>query len=203
MVDAWTSAEPVVVLIEDEHAESERVRDELAAAGFRVMTIGNGPDALRVIEAERGRIGAVVAEVALPALGGREIAELLAERHPSVPVIRVRRTSAATTPVSPALDTANLKVLIARLRTVTTCSPLPHPRTGTAAPYPSRNEGATFPAIVCPECASARVASILYGAARLDRREEVATGRVILGGAACPPNGPTQFCRDCEHRWSA
>jgi hypothetical protein len=53
----------------------------------------------------------------------------------------------------------------------------------------------------CPQCGATRVAAILYGSERVNRRDELASGKVVLGGPHRADGDPDWHCRDCDHRW--
>jgi DNA-binding response OmpR family regulator len=60
-----------ILVVEDDQALRDLYRSTLRAAGYAVVGVEDGLDALRVIE--RGKPHAVVLDLALPRLGGREV----------------------------------------------------------------------------------------------------------------------------------
>jgi len=52
----------------------------------------------------------------------------------------------------------------------------------------------------CPECGSARIATILYGnpALTADLEEQLADGRVALGGCTFEKDAPAWRCVECS-----
>lgn len=51
----------------------------------------------------------------------------------------------------------------------------------------------------CPECGSARIATVLYGnpALTADLEEKLAGGRVVLGGCTFERDAPVWRCVEC------
>jgi CheY-like chemotaxis protein len=82
-------ASRLVLLVED-HRELRRIyRFALEQAGFGVVEAGDGEEALSIVEQFGSRLGAVVTDVVMPRVGGRELVWRLSETHPSLPVILV------------------------------------------------------------------------------------------------------------------
>jgi PAS domain S-box-containing protein len=78
-----------VLLAEDESAVRAVARRILERRGFAVREARNGRDALRLWRAHRAEVVAVVTDVRLPELGGRELADALRADEPRVPVVFV------------------------------------------------------------------------------------------------------------------
>ncbi len=55
----------------------------------------------------------------------------------------------------------------------------------------------------CPNCGSAKVASILYGLPMFNEELErdLESGEVILGGCCVTDDDPLWQCMECDHRW--
>ena len=55
----------------------------------------------------------------------------------------------------------------------------------------------------CPSCRSTRVARIQYGLPHFTREleEELASGKVVLGGCVVFGDDPSWQCLACGHRW--
>jgi CheY-like chemotaxis protein len=81
-----------ILVVEDDPALRDLYRSTLRYAGYAVVGVEDGLDALRIIESGKPR--AVVLDLALPRLGGREVLEDLranaATQH--IPVIIVTGT---------------------------------------------------------------------------------------------------------------
>jgi two-component system, OmpR family, response regulator MprA len=78
-----------VLVVEDDRAVRELYRNALVGAGYAVVPVEDGIDALRAIE--RGVPHAVVLDLGLPRLGGRDLQrELLSHAETSqVPIVVV------------------------------------------------------------------------------------------------------------------
>lgn len=120
------AVEARVVLIEDERVVSRSIETSLNAAGSAVIATADSEDGLRIIERERARLNAVLAEAAIPNISGYEICRVLAEFHPELPVMLLSRASASsrsgvsTSPaaVPPAVDPRDLDLVSRRLREI-------------------------------------------------------------------------------------
>ena len=86
------SWERYILVVEDEAALRELYRSALRAAGYAVVGVEDGMDALRLIDSGKPR--AVVLDLALPRLNGRAVSrELRAHQHTQdIPVIVVTGT---------------------------------------------------------------------------------------------------------------
>jgi CheY-like chemotaxis protein len=83
------SARPdeVLVVAEDEEMVRNIMARTLRDCGYAVLEAGDGVEALEMVDARRGRVSLIVADVVMPGLGGREMAARLADRWPDVPVL--------------------------------------------------------------------------------------------------------------------
>jgi two-component system cell cycle sensor histidine kinase/response regulator CckA len=86
-VDDAGQVSETVLLVEDEPAVRRLLRRFLADRGYEVLEAANGADALRVSAVHRGVIDAVVTDVVMPKMGGRELALQLRGVRPEVPVL--------------------------------------------------------------------------------------------------------------------
>lgn len=77
----------VVLLVEDESAVRSVVRRVLRSQGFTVREARDGESALRVWHTAREEVVAVVTDVVMPVMGGRDLARELRALDPSVPVL--------------------------------------------------------------------------------------------------------------------
>ncbi len=59
--------------------------------------------------------------------------------------------------------------------------------------------------VKCPECGSSRVATISFGMPGWSPQleEDLASGRVFLGGCCVGRDDPDRHCHECGHSWSA
>ena len=76
-----------VLVVEDDALVRGMVRRTLSEAGFQVIEASNGQEALAVVQSDRARVDAVLTDLAMPELGGRQLARRLGEKWPDVPVI--------------------------------------------------------------------------------------------------------------------
>lgn len=80
------SAEPLLLVVDDEAGVLRLMKLELGAQGFRIVTASSGEEALRVAEDQRP--DAVVLDIMMPGLSGLEVMRKLRERS-NVPIILV------------------------------------------------------------------------------------------------------------------
>jgi DNA-binding response OmpR family regulator len=80
---------PIVLVVEDDQQTRDLYRAALNAAGYAVVAVPDGLDALRVME--QSPPAAVVLDLGLPRLHGSDVAAEMASQSPlkSVPVIVV------------------------------------------------------------------------------------------------------------------
>jgi two-component system, cell cycle sensor histidine kinase and response regulator CckA len=76
-----------ILVVEDEPAVRAIVRHVLQAQGYSVLEAQNGREALRISALHTGPIELLLTDVVMPELSGRELAERLAARHPTMPVV--------------------------------------------------------------------------------------------------------------------
>ncbi|HEY7270163.1 MAG TPA: response regulator, partial [Dehalococcoidia bacterium] len=81
-----TTAEPLVMSVDDEGGILRLIDAELSSQGFRVVTATNGEDALRIAEEQRPDIA--VLDIMMPGISGLEVMRKLRERG-SMPIILV------------------------------------------------------------------------------------------------------------------
>lgn len=81
------AATGTVLVVEDEPAVRALAARVLQADGFQVLEAPHGEAALELLDGHLGAVQAVVADVSMPIMGGRELAERLALSHPGTPVL--------------------------------------------------------------------------------------------------------------------
>jgi len=87
--DADERQRATVLLVEDETTVRTVVRRMLLGQGFAVREARDGESALRLWHAERAHIIAVMTDVVMPVMGGRELARELRLADPTVPILFV------------------------------------------------------------------------------------------------------------------
>jgi PAS domain S-box-containing protein len=76
-----------ILVVEDEDAVRASVVRVLEAAGYEVMQAREGQDALDRLERVEGAVDAVLSDVVMPVMGGRELGRRLAAAWPDLPVV--------------------------------------------------------------------------------------------------------------------
>ena len=76
-----------LLVVEDVDEARDLVSGYLADLGYRVLVAGDGLEALELAGAETGPIGALVTDVVMPRMNGRELAARLVERRPETAVL--------------------------------------------------------------------------------------------------------------------
>lgn len=79
--------EEVVLVAEDEPMVRKIVARTLRDCGYSVLEAGDGSEALQLLEAANGQVSLIVADVVMPDMGGREMADRVAQQWPRVPVL--------------------------------------------------------------------------------------------------------------------
>jgi CheY-like chemotaxis protein len=76
-----------VLLVEDEPSLRSMIRETLVEGGYTVLEAGTPREALDVAGAHKGPIHAVLTDVIMPGMSGRELAERLRPLRPDAPVV--------------------------------------------------------------------------------------------------------------------
>jgi two-component system C4-dicarboxylate transport response regulator DctD len=80
--------DPVTILVlDDEELTRVLVRRALTPAGWAVVEAGDGLEGLRILEAERPVVDAVLTDLEMPVISGYDVAAVLAQRLPELPVV--------------------------------------------------------------------------------------------------------------------
>jgi two-component system, cell cycle sensor histidine kinase and response regulator CckA len=77
----------VVLLVEDQPEVRQIARRMLQQHGYAVLEARDGAEALAIHAQQAGRIHALVTDVIMPGMSGRELAEQLTGRQPGLPVL--------------------------------------------------------------------------------------------------------------------
>ncbi|MGE5925874.1 MAG: response regulator [Gemmatimonadota bacterium] len=79
--------EGAVLLVEDEPMVQSLLARALVEAGYRAEVATDGEEALHVLARLEGNVSAVLSDVVMPGMGGRELAAELRQRWPDVPIL--------------------------------------------------------------------------------------------------------------------
>jgi CheY-like chemotaxis protein len=80
--------DPLTILVlDDEELTRMLVRRALTPAGWTVVEAANGLEGLRVLEAQRPVVDAVLTDLEMPVISGYDVADVLARRLPELPVV--------------------------------------------------------------------------------------------------------------------
>ena len=82
-----SSGNETVLLVEDEALVRKVVSRILERAGYRVLVAAGGDEAMAMCERTPTPIDALVTDVVMPGMGGRELADCVAERFPDIKVL--------------------------------------------------------------------------------------------------------------------
>jgi CheY-like chemotaxis protein len=98
------SAGQTILLAEDEDGLRQAVTRLLSNAGYHVLAAPNGQEALTIAEGHDGVIHALLTDVLMPAMNGRELAEALQRARPATPVLYMSGYAAAIMTAEGVLD---------------------------------------------------------------------------------------------------
>ena len=76
-----------ILVVEDEDALRDMVRRMLQSAGYTVLAVANGAEALLRLEQHVGAIDLMLSDVVMPGMSGRELAARVAELRPRMRVL--------------------------------------------------------------------------------------------------------------------
>jgi two-component system cell cycle sensor histidine kinase/response regulator CckA len=86
-IEVEQESSETILLVEDEAAFRDLLRDGLHASGYKVLVGENGVAALGVAEQHSGPISLLVTDVIMPQMSGPELAERLKETRPELQVL--------------------------------------------------------------------------------------------------------------------
>jgi len=76
-----------ILLVEDEEAVRGLATLAFQSHGYHVLVAQEGMEALRIVDAHRGKIDLLVTDVVMPGLGGGDLAKLLKKRLPDLKIL--------------------------------------------------------------------------------------------------------------------
>lgn len=77
----------LVLVVDDEYLTRQAVAAALRSRGYRVVTAGNGAEALEIFGRERGEIRAVVLDMIMPGMDGLTVMARLREMEPKLRIV--------------------------------------------------------------------------------------------------------------------
>jgi CheY-like chemotaxis protein len=83
-LSALAHGSETVLLVEDEEMVRRLAREILTIRGYHVLEAANGDAALAVCAARSGQIDILVTDLVMPGMSGRDLAEALVGRYPSL-----------------------------------------------------------------------------------------------------------------------
>jgi two-component system, cell cycle sensor histidine kinase and response regulator CckA len=89
-------ASGTILIVEDELHVREMLEKVVTRAGFRVITVADGPAALEVEARHPGEIDILISDVVMPAMSGIDLAEQMAARRPGIGTILLSGYTAET-----------------------------------------------------------------------------------------------------------
>jgi len=85
--DAEVPTRATLLVVDDEEMVRRLAARMLVMMGFRVLEAGSGQEAVRLLRRGAHRIDAVLTDVAMPGIGGRELGETVAQCWPQIRVL--------------------------------------------------------------------------------------------------------------------
>jgi CheY-like chemotaxis protein len=77
----------MVLVVEDEPSVMRTVTSSLAGAGFDVLAAQDGKSGLEMFDSNADKISLVLADIAMPVMGGLRMAEAILERRPDTRIL--------------------------------------------------------------------------------------------------------------------
>jgi DNA-binding response OmpR family regulator len=77
----------VILVVEDEPSVMRTVTSTLASGGFDVLAAQDGQSGLELFDSHTDQIRLVLADIAMPVMGGIRMAEEILDRRPGTPIL--------------------------------------------------------------------------------------------------------------------
>jgi DNA-binding NtrC family response regulator len=84
-----------ILLVDDEDGIRVTLRGQLIARGHTVLEASHGREALEVVRMRRGSLDLVLSDIVMPEMNGTELAAVICEEYPGLPVILMSAYSPA------------------------------------------------------------------------------------------------------------
>jgi two-component system, chemotaxis family, CheB/CheR fusion protein len=85
--EAIPKGSETILLVEDEPMVRRLSQEILEQAGYRVLPVANGPEALQVLKSFKDPVHLLLTDVILPQMSGRELADRVAQQRPEARVL--------------------------------------------------------------------------------------------------------------------
>jgi len=82
-----TGGSESVLLVEDEESVRELVRETLKTKGYSVMEAADGIQGMKIAESFEGKIDILITDVAMPGMGGHELAKRVTAARPGIKIL--------------------------------------------------------------------------------------------------------------------
>ena len=79
------SEQPIVLIVDDDAMLTDLLRQALTNKGFQVLAANTGASALALLNTQTVQI--IVLDMTLPDMTGVQVAQTLAQTHPSLPIV--------------------------------------------------------------------------------------------------------------------
>ncbi len=76
-----------ILIVEDDDKVKDFARDALKSFGYQVLEAGDGSEALRLLQEKKPKVALLIADMVMPEMGGKEVAERVKEMVPTVKVL--------------------------------------------------------------------------------------------------------------------
>jgi CheY-like chemotaxis protein len=86
---AWPGGSETILLVEDHPDVRNVVHEMLARHGYTVLDVGNGEDALDLLQHHASPIDLLLTDIVMPRMSGRDLARQTLMRHPRMQVLYI------------------------------------------------------------------------------------------------------------------
>jgi PAS domain S-box-containing protein len=76
-----------ILIVEDEDMVRDLTRRVLEGEGYRCLTAGNGPEALRLVQTNNHPLNLMITDIVMPGMGGRDLARAVRDKYPDARVL--------------------------------------------------------------------------------------------------------------------